>query len=362
MIIILILLLLYYGALAFGYLQVRGTKSWLHSVGTVLVGFAVGLFTLAALINRGPGSAFPMVGLSVGIFFPLFLTGLGLAVGAFAKVQKFKGHETLSRIIFWTPTLLLSGLFIWTVFQAYGMKKDRASTQIMYQSLTIEEILGPHNITVPISPQLKIIHQCNAQKQVGDIRLACSQKEYSESYEIVDASERQPSAPYLYSISIFSSDVNCTALIYNLNGCIPRDDLLTWCNRRKELQDSIWCNNTLPARLTIKEFFEPNKFSLKRDSRNWADAGQKAIGNDWSGNPIKIKCSITRDTHIAHRTEAQQEARKLMRLCRVKFLIDEKIVVESQFESPEDAQLTALAESLYFNANAFWDDMKTRSK
>lgn len=353
--------LLFYGAFAFGYFRLRSPQSKMVRVGLALVVISLVIFGIVLLSIRGPGAAFAVIGLLMGIVFPIFFIGLGLSCGAQSKTYALRGRRNLSQLFFWGPTLIWTALFIWALTWAYQSSKAREADRSLYQSLTIEDGLGPHELAIAISPQIELSYKCHFQRHTKNERDACYDHEYAKDFRLKNQSERGPSAPYLRSIKVFPNSSDCKTYTLNKRHCTAPEKMQQWCAQRAELQSSIWCTGSNRFLLTFQEFFEPNEYTLKSEAKNWLSVNIAEIGKDYNGAPVTVSCSTGRDSFIASRKESNAGGKILGRLCRVKFLVAEKVLLEGKFDSLSPEDMHESARHIYEKGNAYWAEMQRRA-
>lgn len=354
---------LYFIPLLLAYYCVKDVGSKLPRIGLIICAVAAAIMAIwFAILSGEQMGGLLFAAILMVLVFPPFLVGLGLTLGGWSKKLKLRNRIGRYRAVFafsiLFPAFGIGGL----IFGLMQKEKARAQDIYDYQSLTLEEVLGPHKLWTPISPQVEVYHKCHFQKQTGEALEACLAKEYSYDYRFVDASERAINAPYLNKLTIMPSADDCESHVINKRECVAPKKLQDWCVRRVEFADLIWCTNRLRYKIVFEEYFPPNEYSLKFEAKSWSELGLPSIGTDASGSPVTIMCSTRRDEINASRKANNYMGREMGRHCRVKYFVADKVIVESTFNASGEAHMTEIAAHIYETANDFWEDMVTPAK
>ena len=353
---------LYFASLLLAYVYVRTESSKIPKIGLILCAIAAAITAIwFAILSGEQMGGLLFAAILIVIVFPLLLIGLGLALGGWSKNLKLLGKTGLSNSIL-AMSVLLPTLGIGVL--VYNIKQNqaaRAQASYAYQSLTIEEAFGPHNLSIAISPKIELIYACHFQRQTKDELKSCHDKVYADDYRLKNQSERDPSAPYLRSFKVFPNTNDCRSYTLNKRDCVAPEMMRQWCSRRLELESSTWCTGRNRFTLRFEEYFEPNEYAIKLDKQNWTRVSIAEVGQDYNGAPITISCSKGRDAFIESRQEGKMTGKKLGRLCRVKFLIAEKVELKATFDSHTPEDMLESARHIYEIANGYWADMLRRA-
>jgi len=175
-------LVLYLSVLIMTYLRLQDEASKVVWVGTFLSLIAVFITPIALLLALEPNR--PIEILLFGFIFPLFIIGLGLALGGWTKKHRLNKMTTLSYYILGAFIFLpVSGLAYLNISSI--VKDNTRSTAIYnYQSLTVSDRLGSNDLNIPISPQLKLLHYCPSSIKPYRNYQACKDRKYGKFYLI----------------------------------------------------------------------------------------------------------------------------------------------------------------------------------
>ena len=350
-------IVLFYLPFALAYWRVKSIETWATKIGLGI--FIASLVMLAFIFwaVRGPGSAFAAVGLIFVFVYPVFFIGSGIGLGAKAKVYALRGFKRRSRLMMWLPLAGYAALLMWFAHSSFQKQRSAIAKQSAYQSLTVEETLESHNLSIAISAQIELSYRCHFDASAGAFHAGCEAKDYDLDYRLKHARERSEKAPHLWGITVFPNAQNCKEYTLNKRDCIAPEKLRQWCARRPELSASVWCKNELLYKLDYDGYRAPSEAALALDRQSWAAADIQSIGTDINGAPVHVQCSKIRDQLNADRLAAKSKNKPLGRLCRVSFLVAENIMVEGRFNSHNPETTKDSASHIYAQAHAYWNEM-----
>lgn len=301
-----------------------------------------------------------LAGPFVLIVIPIFIIGLGMSFGGAAKVLRLK-HMTRLSVILMSASLILPAIGFGVVIKIEMDHRNSRKTDLLnYQSKTILDALGPHAVTLPISPQLMLGYKCSTSQLSQTNYRACRTGNYDQNYTLQHLSNRETFVPRLRYIDIRSSVEACRKGYRWTSGCIHQSLQGQWCNQRKEHTDRIWCTNTLSSGIRYETTTEASDYSVKRDTTNWVFETTLSDTLDVNGQGVAISCSALRDRRII----TTQQNRSIFslnrvpdRLCRIQYLISADIKVTVKFENSSPDTLRPQAQELYQYAESFWAEM-----
>jgi len=356
--------ILYFSVLLLAYAFGRRVNSRTWSVGLVLclMAIVIAILCLALLWGEQMGGLIYSAILLSSVF-PIFSIGAGISLGGAAKSLRLKGYTLFSALIL-GGAIIVPAIGFGALFYITKQKIEaRTAERHHYQSQTIMDKFGGHDLNIPITPQLDLRYSCRAIKNDSQNHRRCEQHNYDIDFASQNVSLREPFAPALGQIKLHVPNEACKSRHFETYSCIKRSVQQDWCERRADLENSIWCTNTLDNHLMYERYVTPSTYSVKLDKQSWSAQSLLPNGADIEGNPVQIDCNVTRDSLLVSR-EAQQDeqpkGRQLRRLCRIKYRIEIDVEVMAKYNVTGPETLIPQAQAAYDTAQDFWIDMKTR--
>jgi len=340
------------------YVWLKRETYKLPQMGLIISLSAIAITPVLILAGREPS---PFINtLLAWVIYPLFVIGMGLALGSWAKNFRIKKRVILSNFILGATVILPVFGSASTLIIDKLQINSQTKTLNKYQSKTILDQIGSQDLRIPISPQLKLQYSCPPITQSYPINVKCSEGKYDKNYALKDISDRGISVPRLKYIDVYIAKDNCKLNTFRVD-CIPSDILKTWCVHRTEYAGHIWCANTLKSRLRYQRYASPHPDITEKDNKSWDFDQTLPKSKDINGLPVQIKCSRYVDKEITTQQKTPDGATNAQtrnRYCRLKYLIDTDVELVTKFYVNAPDTLLPQAREAYEASQSFWMKMK----